>query len=134
MQTTVESIANEWKRKRLRLGEERSPIKRMSIVAAVNELASLGSAEREAKALEFLVDVIDSALEVGDYGWCGDFLDALDVSSLRDDVALSPLVGTFIARSPLRDPRERYADRLRRVLTRRAWAPTEIAHAIDDLM
>ena len=132
MQSVVESTPRGRSRTRLRLGEERSRIKRMTVSAAVNELASLHRCE--ARAIRFLVDVIDTALEDENVRWCDELLDALDVATLTDDVALSPLAGTFIARAALPDARKRYAARVRDVLARRGWTTTELALAFDDLI
>ena len=129
MQTIVERSERP---RRLRVADAFSRVRRPTVSAALNELDSLGG--RESQALTLLVDVIDSALEAGDIRWCQEFLDSLDVTRVTDDVALAPLISSFIARAPLRVARERYAARVRAALTQRGWAAVDVTRAIDDLL
>lgn len=117
---------------RVRVDATGSRVRRMPVHAALNELAALRT--REPAAFRLMVDLIDSALEASDVRWCGEFLDALDVESLSDDVALSPLIGTFIARAALPEARTRYVARVRPMLDRRGWTAQELAQAVDRLV
>jgi hypothetical protein len=132
VQTPAQISHTPSRRVQLRVGDARAHTQRMTVSAAVNQLASLRA--REARAIRFLVDVIDTALEDENVGWCGELLDALDVAALTDDVALAPLTATFLARLAVPDARRRYAERVRAALLGRGWKITELARAIDDLI
>ena len=99
----------------------------------VGVLGGMRKLSGEVELLNFLGDALDDALVAHRLDRCAALLESLSVGDLPDDVALTALIVTRPAGLPLREVRERYADRVRSELAKRGWAVEDISLAVDCL-